>query len=229
MPAITKSTQQELKQAVASAAMDEIAPRLERDTIIGVGTGTTATLFIKELGKLKQQFAGAVASSEKSAELLRAEGIEVFDLNATGPLDFYIDGADEITRDLKMIKGGGGALTREKIVAACSTTFICIADETKLVDELGQFPLSVEVIPMARSQVARELVTLGANPVYREGVVTDNGNQILDLYDFMIPAPMEMEERLNAIVGTVTNGLFAHRGADVLLLGRADRVERITL
>ncbi|MGJ8514076.1 ribose-5-phosphate isomerase RpiA [Carnimonas bestiolae] len=218
--------QNQLKQAVADAAIDEIAPHLAADTIIGVGTGSTATLFIKALGKLKDRFAAAVASSDASAELLKAEGIDVVDLNSAGTLPFYVDGADEITPDFAMIKGGGAALTREKIVAAGSTTFICIADGSKLVDTLGQFPLPVEVIPMARSYVARELVKLGANPIYREGVTTDNGNQILDLYNFMIEDPVAMEDTLNGITGVVCNGLFAHRGADILLLGREDGVVR---
>ncbi|WP_025733110.1 ribose-5-phosphate isomerase RpiA [Carnimonas nigrificans] len=218
--------QDQLKQAVAEAAIEEIAPHLDADTIIGVGTGSTSTLFIKALGALKDRFAGAVASSDASAALLRSEGIEVVDLNSAGTLPFYIDGADEITSDLAMIKGGGAALTREKIVAASATTFICIADESKQVDILGQFPLPIEVIPMARSYVARELVKLGANPVYREGVTTDNGNQILDLYNFMIEDPRATEDAINGIAGVVCNGLFAHRGADILLLGCGDGVAR---
>ncbi|MCE8017239.1 ribose-5-phosphate isomerase RpiA [Halomonas sp. MCCC 1A17488] len=221
-------TQDELKDAVAAAAIAEIESRLERDTILGIGTGSTANLFIDRLARLRHHFQGAVASSEASAERLRGHGIEVFELNSVGTVPFYIDGADEVNAHLHMIKGGGAALTREKIVAACAERFICIADGSKKVERLGAFPLPVEVIPMARSYVARELVKLGADPVYREGVVTDNGNQIIDCYDFMIDDPVAMEARLNAIVGVVTNGLFAARGADVLLLGTERGVERLT-
>lgn len=221
-------TQDELKAAVAAAAIDEIRPHLQRDTILGIGTGSTANRFIDQLARLRDDFAGAVASSEASAERLKGHGIEVFELNSTGSVPFYIDGADEVNAHLHMIKGGGAALTREKIVAACAEKFICIADASKRVTTLGEFPLPVEVIPMARSYVARELVKLGADPVYREGVITDNGNQIIDCYDFMIADPVAMEARLNAIVGVVTNGLFAARGADVLLLGTEAGVERLT-
>lgn len=221
-------TQDELKAAVAAAAIDEIRPHLHRDTVLGIGTGSTANLFIDQLARLRDDFAGAVASSEASAERLKGHGIEVFELNSTGSVPFYIDGADEVNAHLHMIKGGGAALTREKIVAACAERFICIADASKRVATLGAFPLPVEVIPMARSYVARELVKLGADPVYREGVVTDNGNQIIDCYDFMIEDPVAMEARINAIVGVVTNGLFAARGADVLLLGTEAGVERLT-
>ncbi|MBA2777895.1 ribose-5-phosphate isomerase RpiA [Billgrantia kenyensis] len=221
-------TQDELKAAVAAAAIAEIEPWLERDTILGIGTGSTANLFIDRLARLRDDFKGAVASSDASAERLRRHGIEVFELNEVGTVPFYIDGADEVNAHLHMIKGGGAALTREKIVAACAERFICIADGSKRVERLGAFPLPVEVIPMARSYVARELVKLGADPVYREGVVTDNGNQILDCHDFMIDDPVTMEARLNAIVGVVTNGLFAARGADVLLLGTEQGVERLS-
>ncbi|MGR2738603.1 ribose-5-phosphate isomerase RpiA [Billgrantia sp. Q4P2] len=221
-------TQDELKDAVAAAAIAEIEPWLERDTILGIGTGSTANLFIDRLARLRDDFKGAVASSEASAERLRGHGIEVFELNHVGTVPFYIDGADEVNAHLHMIKGGGAALTREKIVAACAERFICIADGSKRVDRLGAFPLPVEVIPMARSYVARELVKLGADPVYRERVVTDNGNQIIDCFEFMIDDPVAMEARLNAIVGVVTNGLFAARGADVLLLGTEQGVERLT-
>ncbi|MCE8004771.1 ribose-5-phosphate isomerase RpiA [Billgrantia ethanolica] len=221
-------TQDELKDAVAAAAIAEIEPWLERDTILGIGTGSTANLFIDRLARLRDDFKGAVASSEASAKRLRDHGIEVFELNSVGTVPFYIDGADEVNAHLHMIKGGGAALTREKIVAACADRFICIADGSKRVERLGAFPLPVEVIPMARSYVARELVKLGADPVYREGVVTDNGNQILDCYEFMIDDPVAMEARINAIVGVVTNGLFAARGADVLLLGTERGVERLT-
>jgi ribose 5-phosphate isomerase A len=221
-------TQDELKDAVAAAAIAEIEPWLERDTILGIGTGSTANLFIDRLARLRDEFKGAVASSEASAKRLRDHGIEVFELNSVGTVPFYIDGADEVNAHLHMIKGGGAALTREKIVAACAERFICIADGSKRVERLGAFPLPVEVIPMARSYVARELVKLGADPVYREGVVTDNGNQILDCYEFMIDDPEAMEARINAIVGVVTNGLFAARGADVLLLGTEQGVARMT-
>lgn len=220
-------TQDELKDAVAAAAIAEIRQRLDRDTVLGVGTGSTANRFIDRLAELRHDFQGAVASSEATAERLRGHGIEVFELNSVGTVPFYVDGADEIDSRLHMIKGGGAALTREKIVAACAERFICIADSSKRVATLGDFPLPVEVIPMARSYVARELVKLGADPVYRQGVVTDNGNQIIDCYDFMIEDPVTMEARLNAIVGVVTNGLFAARGADVLLLGTDSSVERI--
>lgn len=220
-------TQDELKDAVAAAAIDEIRPRLARDTILGIGTGSTVNRFIDRLATLRHDFRGAVASSEASAERLRGHGIEVFELNEAGSVPFYIDGADEVNAHLHMIKGGGAALTREKVVAACAERFICIADASKRVERLGHFPLPVEVIPMARSYVARELVKLGADPVYRQGVVTDNGNQIIDCFAFMIDDPVTMEARLNAIVGVVTNGLFAARGADVLLLGTEKGVERL--
>ncbi|CAM3373077.1 ribose-5-phosphate isomerase RpiA [Halomonas lysinitropha] len=220
-------TQDELKDAVAAAAIDEIRPRLEGDTILGIGTGSTANRFIDRLAALRHDFRGAVASSEASAERLRGFGIEIFELNEAGTVPFYIDGADEVNAHFHMIKGGGAALTREKVVAACAERFICIADASKRVERLGHFPLPVEVIPMARSYVARELVKLGADPVYRQGVVTDNGNQIIDCFEFMIDDPVAMEARLNAIVGVVTNGLFAARGADVLLLGTEQGVERL--
>ncbi|MGM0521899.1 MAG: ribose-5-phosphate isomerase RpiA [Pseudomonadota bacterium] len=221
--------QDELKAAVADAAIKEIEPWLEKDTVLGIGTGSTANLFIDRLGKFADRFKGAVASSDASAKRLKGVGIDVLELNSSGTLPFYIDGADEVNAYLQMIKGGGAALTREKIVAACSERFICIADGSKYVAQLGEFPLPIEVIPMARSYVARELVKLGAEPVYREGVVTDNGNQIIDCYDFMIDDPKTMEATLNGIVGVVTNGLFAARGADVLLLGKEDGVERTAL
>ncbi|QJQ95572.1 MULTISPECIES: ribose-5-phosphate isomerase RpiA [Halomonadaceae] len=219
-------TQDELKDAVAAAAIDEIRPWLTRATMLGIGTGSTANLFIDRLAELHGEFRGAVASSEATAQRLEGHGIEVFELNSVGSVPFYIDGADEIDAQLNMIKGGGAALTREKIVAACSERFICIADASKRVATLGAFPLPVEVIPMARSYVARELVKMGADPVYRQGVTTDNGNQIIDCFDFMIEDPVAMEARLNAIVGVVTNGLFAVRGADILLLGTETGVER---
>lgn len=220
-------TQDELKQAVAKAAVDYTLTRINDDSIIGIGTGSTANCFIDALAEHQTKFRATVASSEASADRLREHGIEVMDLNSAGELDIYIDGADETNPRLELIKGGGAALTREKIVAAASKEFVCIADGSKWVDTLGEFPLPVEVIPMARSYVARELVKLGADPVYREGVVTDNGNVILDLYNFRIPTPRKIEEQINAIVGVVTNGLFALRPADLLLLGTADGVKTI--
>jgi len=220
-------TQDELKQAVAKAAVDYIAPRLDSDSIIGVGTGSTANFFIDMLAELKQEFDGAVASSEATAERLKSHGIPVYDLNSAGELEFYVDGADETNDRLELIKGGGGALTREKIVAEVAKTFICIADESKKVKVLGSFPLPVEVIPMARSHVGREIVKLGGDPVYREGFVTDNGNIILDIHNLDISRPIQIEEKLNNIVGVVTNGLFARRPADLLLLGTSDGVQSI--
>lgn len=220
--------QDQLKRAVAAAAIDEIRPLLAADTVIGVGTGTTANHFIDLLADLRHDFRGAVASSQATAERLTRHGIEVFELNHVGTLPVYVDGADEINPRLEMIKGGGAALTREKIVAACAERFVCIADVSKRVEVLGGFPLPIEVIPMARSYVARELVKRDITPVYREGVVTDNGNQILDCYDFLIEEPGRIEAELNNIVGVVTNGLFAARGADLLLLGGEDGVVRIT-
>ncbi|WDE13297.1 ribose-5-phosphate isomerase RpiA [Thalassomonas haliotis] len=208
-------TQDEMKKAAAVKALDFI----DNDTIVGVGTGSTVNHFIDALATIKERIRGAVSSSEESTKRLEAHGIEVFDLNSVDVLDVYIDGADEVTEHLQMIKGGGAALTREKIVAAVAKTFICIADDSKQVPVLGQFPLPVEVIPMARSYVARELVKLGGDPVYRQGVITDNGNVILDVHNMNLTAPSEMEDKLNAIVGVVTNGLFAQRGADILVTG----------
>ncbi|MCL6269243.1 ribose-5-phosphate isomerase RpiA [Sansalvadorimonas sp. 2012CJ34-2] len=220
-------TQDELKQAVAKAALDYILPHLESDMILGIGTGSTANFFIDALAEVKTRFDGAVASSEASAERLKKHGIPVYDLNSVSELRFYIDGADESDARLNLIKGGGAALTREKIVAAVSREFVCIADESKLVDVLGNFPLPVEVIPMARSHVARELVKLGGDPAYREDVVTDNGNVILDVWNMSITNPVEMETKINQITGVVTNGLFASRPADVLLLGTAEGVKTL--
>ncbi len=219
--------QDQLKQAVARAAIDYIAPKLEKDSILGIGTGSTANFFIDMLGELKDDFAAAVASSDASAERLKGLGIEVLDLNEVSELVAYVDGADESNAQLALIKGGGAALTREKIVRAVAREFVCIADESKWVKVLGEFPLPVEVIPMARSYVARELVKLGGDPVYREGVVTDNGNVILDVHNLSITDPKDLELRINQITGVVANGLFAHKGADVLLLGRSDGVETI--
>lgn len=218
-------TQDELKLAVAKAAIAYIP----EDCIVGVGTGSTANFFIDELGKIKHRIRGAVASSEASAKRLKGHGIDVLSLNEAGELPVYVDGADEITRHMHMIKGGGGALTREKIVAAASQKFICLCDASKLVDVLGKFPLPVEVIPMARSYVARELVKLGGHPKLREGFTTDNGNLILDVHGLQILNPVELETTINHLAGVVTNGLFARRGADVLLLGTTSGVQTITL
>jgi ribose 5-phosphate isomerase A len=217
-------TQDELKQAVAKAAIAHVPV----GCIVGVGTGSTANCFIDELALIKHKFDGAVASSEASAQRLKKHGIEVLDLNDVAELPIYVDGADEITHHLAMIKGGGGALTREKIVAAVARKFICIADGSKLVDVLGKFPLPVEVIPMARSYVARELVRLGGQPALRQGFRTDNGNVILDVHNLNILKPLELESALDRIAGVVTNGLFARRGADVLLLGTATGVQTLT-
>lgn len=219
--------QDQLKQATAEAALQYILPYLTKDLIIGVGTGSTAKFFIDALAQYKDQFDGCVSSSDASTAQLKIYGIPVYDLNATHSLRFYIDGADEANQHLQLIKGGGAALTREKIVAAVADEFICIADESKLVGVLGEFPLPVEVIPMARSHVAREIVKLGGDPVYREGVITDNGNQILDVWNLSITNPIALEQALNGIVGVVTNGLFALRPADVLLLGTKSGVKNI--
>ncbi|PAS95523.1 MAG: ribose 5-phosphate isomerase A [Candidatus Dactylopiibacterium carminicum] len=213
-------TQDELKQAVAQAALAYV-PEGE---IIGVGTGSTANFFIDGLAGMRDRIKGAVASSEASAKRLAAQGIRLFDLNEVEHLSVYVDGADEIDGGFCMVKGGGVALTREKIVASVAGRFVCIADASKKVAVLGRFPLPVEVIPLARNAVARQLVALGGRPVWREGVVTDNGNHILDVHDLAITGPVALEARINAIVGVVTNGLFAARGADVLLLGTADGV-----
>ncbi len=214
-------TQDELKQAVAREAIKYVV----EDAVIGVGTGSTANCFIDELAKIKNRIDGAVASSQASADRLKSHGIRVVDLNSVNELPVYVDGADEITEHLAMIKGGGGALTREKIVAAVAQKFVCIADASKLVGVLGKFPLPVEVIPMARSHVGRELVRLGGQPELRQGFTTDNGNLILDVYGLSILDPLELETGINNITGVVTNGLFAHRGADVLLLGTAAGVK----
>jgi len=216
-------TQDELKQAVAKEAIKYVV----EDAVVGVGSGSTANFFIDELAKIKNRIDGAVASSQKTADRLKSHGIRVVDLNSVSDLPVYIDGADEITEHLAMIKGGGGALTREKIAAAVATTFVCIADESKLVGVLGKFPLPVEVIPMARSHVARELVRLGGQPALRQGYTTDNGNLILDVWNLSILKPLELEAEINNITGVVTNGLFAQRGADVLLLGTAAGVKTI--
>ncbi|MCW8345134.1 ribose-5-phosphate isomerase RpiA [Vibrio sp. ZSDZ65] len=208
-------TQDEMKKAAGWAALKYV----EEGSIVGVGTGSTVNHFIDALGSIKDDIKGAVSSSIASTEKLEALGIEVFECNDVSMLDVYVDGADEINPSRDMIKGGGAALTREKIVAAISKKFICIVDGTKAVDVLGEFPLPVEVIPMARSYVARELVKLGGDPAYREGVVTDNGNVILDVYGMKITDPKTMEDKINALAGVVTVGLFAHRGADVVITG----------
>ncbi|WED22227.1 ribose-5-phosphate isomerase RpiA [Vibrio sp. JC009] len=208
-------TQDEMKKEAGWAALKYV----EKGSIVGVGTGSTVKHFIDALGTMKDDIKGAVSSSVDSTEKLKALGIEVFDCNEILKLDVYVDGADEINPAREMIKGGGAALTREKIVAAISEKFVCIVDGTKAVDVLGKFPLPVEVIPMARSQVGREMVKLGGDPAYREGVVTDNGNIIIDVYGLEITNPKEMEDKINNIPGVVTVGLFAHRGADVVITG----------
>ena len=217
-------TQDELKQLVGQAAADYVIANVPEGAIIGVGTGSTANCFIDALAAHKSRYRGAVSSSVATTARLQSHGIQVFDLNDIESLPVYVDGADEIDHGGAMIKGGGGALTREKIVASVADVFVCIADESKLVDVLGKFPLPVEVIPMARSHVARELVKLGGQPEWRQGIVTDNGNWILDVYGLEIAEPIALETEINQIAGVVTNGLFARRGADVLLLGTADGV-----
>ena len=218
-------TQDEQKRAVAQAAIQYVPA----GCVVGVGTGSTANYFIDELAKIKHKIEGAVASSEATTQRLNGHGIEVIDLNSIDVLPIYVDGTDEITEHLAMIKGGGGALTREKIVAAVAKKFICIADQSKLVKVLGKFPLPVEVIPMARSYVAREITRLGGQPVLRQGFTTDNGNIILDVHGLQILNPVELETTLNHITGVVTNGLFAKRGADVLLLGINDGIQTIAI
>lgn len=215
--------QNQLKKLVAEAALKFVPD----DCVVGVGSGSTVNCFIDALAGMKGRIDGAVAASEASAQRLKQHGIRVYDLNAVDKIPVYIDGADEINHYLQMIKGGGAALTREKIVSSVAEQFICIADASKLVDILGKFPLPVEVVPMARSHVARELVKLGGNPVWREGVVTDNGNWILDVHGMSIAEPAKMESEINQIVGVVTNGLFARRRADVLLLGTASGVKEM--
>jgi ribose 5-phosphate isomerase A len=218
-------TQDELKLAVARAARDYVADRLPLGAILGVGTGSTANFFIDEVAAIKDRLGGAIASSEATAKRLAGHGIRVLDLNDIDAIGIYVDGADEIDASMAMVKGGGGALTREKIVAAVAETFVCICDASKRVQTMGRFPLPVEVIPMARAYVGRELAKLGGTPTLREGLVTDNGNLILDVHGLSITDPVGLEERINQIVGVVTNGLFAQRGADVLLLATADGVQ----
>ena len=211
-------TQDEMKQQVACSARDYVAAQLPAGGILGVGTGSTANFFIDALAEINSRIGGAVASSEATKKRLEGHNIRVLDLNEVESMGIYVDGADEIDHSLAMVKGGGGALTREKIVAAVATTFVCICDESKRAETMGKFPLPVEVIPMARAYVARELVKLGGQPKLREGFVTDNGNLILDVHGLSITQPAALETRINAIAGVVTNGLFANRGADVLLL-----------
>jgi len=220
-------TQDELKQAVAQAAADYVAEHAAAGSIIGVGTGSTANFFIDALAPLKGKYKGAVASSEATRQRLEGHGITVFDLNDVDHIPVYVDGADEIDAGLNMIKGGGAALTREKIVAAVATTFVCIADGSKLVDTMGKFPLPVEVIPMARAHVVRELAKLGGTPVLRAGCITDNGNLIIDVKGLSITDPKGLEAQINQITGVVTNGLFALRPANVLLLGTSEGVKTI--
>ena len=220
-------TQDQLKQAVAQTACDYVTKNVAEGAVIGVGTGTTANFFIDALATIKSRVKGAVASSEATKKRLLDHGIKVFELNDVAEMPVYVDGADEINDQLEMIKGGGGALTREKIVAAVATTFICVCDQSKLVKTLGRFPLPVEVIPMAQAQVSRALTTLGGQPKLREGFVTDNGNIILDVHGLQITDAVALETTLDQISGVICNGLFARRGADLLLLATADGVKTI--
>lgn len=220
-------TADEMKQASAQAALHYVLEHAPQGAVIGVGTGSTANFFIDALAAHKQRYRGAVASSEASRKRLEGHGIAVLDLNDVADIPVYVDGADEIDHGLSMIKGGGAALTREKIVAAVARTFVCICDQSKLVETLGKFPLPVEVIPMARAYVARELAKLGGEPVWRQNVVTDNGNVILDVKGLSIVDPASFESTVNQIVGVVTNGLFARRGADVLMLATAEGVKTL--
>lgn len=225
---MTNMTQDELKQAVGQAAVDLVVAQMPEGKVIGVGTGSTANCFIDALAPYKARFSGAVASSEATRQRLAQHGFSVLDLNDVSEIPFYVDGADEVDAGLHMIKGGGAALTREKIVAAVASQFICIADGSKLVPVMGKFPLPVEVIPMAHAYVARELAKLGGVPKLRQGVITDNGNVILDVHGLEISDPVGLETKINQIVGVVTNGLFAARPANVLLLGTATGVRTIT-
>ena len=223
--------QQEQKVAAAQAAFEYVQDLINHwgeEIVIGIGTGSTANLFIDQIAQIKNSISAAVASSEESAKRLKSHGISITDLNSAGTLRVYIDGADEVNENLQLIKGGGAALTREKIIAAASSEFICIADESKFVSLLGKFPLPVEVIPMSRSYVARELVKLGGDPAYRNGVVTDNGNHIVDVHNLEILDPRMLETQINNITGVVTNGIFADRSADLLLLVTDDGVKKIS-
>lgn len=219
--------QDQLKQAVAQAALERVLPQLTNGSILGIGTGSTANFFIDLLAAHKHRFAAAVASSNATSQRLQQHGVQVLDLNQVESLAFYVDGADEIDPQLALIKGGGAALTREKIVAAVADTFICIADQSKLVRTLGKFPLPVEVIPQARNYVSRELVKLGGRPVHRAQVVTDNGGHILDVHGLQITEPEELEQRINQITGVIANGLFAARRADIVLLGTSAGVRTL--
>lgn len=221
-------TQDEMKQAVARAARDHVAANVPAGAIVGVGTGSTANFFIDELAAIKDRIGGAVASSEATRKRLEGHGIRVLDLNEVAEMPVYVDGADEINAGLEMIKGGGGALTREKIVAAVARTFVCVCDQSKLVATLGKFPLPVEVIPMAQAHVARQLAALGGQPKLRAGFVTDNGNLILDVHGLVIADAKGLETAINQIAGVVTNGLFANRGADLLLLATPEGVRQMT-
>ncbi|WP_417680854.1 ribose-5-phosphate isomerase RpiA [Pseudidiomarina aquimaris] len=225
----TSSEQQknEQKQKAAEAALDYVKANLPQQAVIGVGTGSTVNFFIDALASIKHDIEAAVSSSEASTERLKQHGIRVVDLNSVSELPIYVDGADEIDEHMRMVKGGGAALTREKIVAAVADTFVCIVDSSKQVGRLGRFPIPVEVIPMARSYVAREIVKLGGDPVWREGVTTDNGNWILDVHNFDIVDPIHLEQQLNNIVGVVTNGLFAQRGADVTIVASEAGIETL--
>ncbi|MDG1931770.1 MAG: ribose-5-phosphate isomerase RpiA [Luminiphilus sp.] len=219
--------QSALKELAARAAVETIKDRYDKEIALGIGTGSTAECFIKMLPEIRDRIEVTVASSERSAHLLAELDIPISDLNASGPLDVYVDGADEINGALEMIKGGGAALTREKIIAGASEHFICIADQSKRVSELGAFPLPVEVIPMARSHVARRLADLGGTPVWREGVITDNGNVVLDVHGLRLNEPGRVESLINQMVGVVTNGIFAHRPADDAFLAGSEGVERM--
>lgn len=220
-------TQDELKRAVGQAAADYVVAHAPQGAVLGVGTGSTANCFIDAIAPFKERFRGAVSSSEASTDRLRSHGFAILDLNDVSEIPVYVDGADEVNDRLHMVKGGGGALTREKIVAAVADTFVCIADASKLVPTLGAFPLPVEVIPMACAHVARELAKLGGDPHLRKGFITDNGNLILDVRGLSIDDPVALEAHINQIVGVVCNGLFAARGADLLLLGTPDGVRQL--
>ena len=220
--------QNQMKKAVAQAAADYVEKHLTAGSVLGVGTGSTANLFIECLAPFRDRIGYTVASSEETRRRLEALGIPVEDLNMVSEVAIYVDGADESNAQLHLIKGGGGALTREKIIAAAAREFVCIADESKYVPTLGTFPLPVEVIPMARSYVARAVVKLGGDPVYREGFVTDNGNQIIDVHNLVIADPIALEQQLNQITGVVTNGLFAARPADLLILGTREGIRTFT-
>lgn len=221
------TSQEQLKQQAAQAAFDYVKEHFKPGSVIGVGTGSTVNFFIDLLADMKHDIEAAVSSSEASTERLKSHGIRVVDLNSVSELPLYIDGADEIDSHMRMVKGGGAALTREKIIAAVAQTFVCIVDKSKQVGRLGNFPVPVEVIPMARSYVGRQIVRLGGDPVWREGVVTDNGNWILDVHNFDILDPIHLEQQLNNIVGVVTNGLFAQRGADLALVASADGIQTV--